>query len=188
MSENDIEAREGGLSRREFAKRVGVGAAAVSLFIPKLANAATDPRGEKSIEFEYLLTNPMPIMTDSSSLIIGKNGTIKLYKDKSGLSIDQYLELSEAASLIVQTCKGHVDIEVILDIFANYYSTSKESIRGSVISFIKYLFEEGYLTFGSAKVLTGPDRIRGRGIITRGKQNTTIRVRSRDSRKIDITF
>lgn len=158
-----MDEKKHGISRRDFAKRVGLGAAALTFAGSKMVSASGNGFND-SFNFEF--KNMIPMRAPNSQLVIEKK-RIKLYKDKVGLYFDRYVELNGCASLVMQVCNGMYSCENILLGTADVYKTPHLSIENNIYEFIKYLFDEGYICFVSTKLLSGPEKKRGKGLVIR---------------------
>lgn len=157
-----MDEKKQGISRRDFAK-VGLGAAALTFAGAKMVSASGN---EFNDLFKFEVKNMIPMKAPNSHLVIGKS-KIKLYKDKTTLYIDRYVELNGCASLIMQVCNGVYSCENILLGTANIYGVSPSSIENKIYEFLKQLFDEGYICFVSNNLLSGPEKKSGKGLIIR---------------------
>lgn len=158
-----MDEKKQGISRRDFAKRVGLGAAALTFAGSKMVSASGN---EFSNLFNFEFKNMIPMKAPNSHLIIGKR-KIKLYKDKTKLYIDKYVELNGCALLIMQVCNGMHSCENILLGTADIYNVSPSSIENNIYEFLKHLFDEGYICFVSNNLLSGPEKKSGKGLVIR---------------------
>jgi len=190
-----------GLTRREFAKKVGIGTVAASLAIPALSSKASAdgqskklnearpsapvyPGGQK--DFEFISVTPFPMMVAESNVIYGKK-TSKVYKDDRSLKADIYIELNGMATVIVELCNGGPHFDEIVNIVAEIYNVDGSEVKGSVLSFIKFLFEEGYICFVSEKAIP-PYKKQGGGITVPDDKEPKIKVLSQPGESNPISF
>lgn len=189
------------MTRREFGKKIGVGAAAVSLAIPALtrnSNAAdnksskrmerpaaiTHPGGQKG--FEFVIVTPYPMMVAESKLIFGENST-RLYKDDRSLLMDKFLELNGMATVVVQLCNGGPYFDEIVNITAEIFNVSRNSISDSVFAFVKFLYEKGYVSFVSENAIP-PQKRNGGGITVPSDKEPKLRILSQPEEKTALSF
>lgn len=156
-----------GISRRNFAKGVGLGVAALSFAGAKVANASLAVPQD---EFNFAVKNMFPMKSQNSQLVIGRK-KIKFYKDQSRLYVDKCIELNGCAGLIAQVCNGTYNCETILQGTADIYGVPHESIRDNVYEFLRFLFYEGYICFVSNNLLSKSEKRKGKGLIVREKND-----------------
>jgi hypothetical protein len=171
-----MEEKNVGLTRREFAKTVGVGTAVATLALPVIAGAAGDEyrdvkKGAR--EFAFVTKTPFPKLLDGCAVIYGEK-TARLYKNKINLTADRYLELNGMAAEVVQMCNGGIPFEQVVDTLAHFHESSVGQVEPGVFGFLRYLFEEGYVCFVSEKFWTRKKRGGGLRMLDCDEKNIRI--------------
>jgi hypothetical protein len=172
------------LNRRDFAKSLGIGAAALSLVAPSAANAITGSENEKHDGFSCALGTLMPVISINRHLTYGD--TVKLYKNDRAVTKGKYLEINGMGSLVVQLCRGYLTFDEVVDFATDVYRLNRENVKSSVSSFLRFLFDEGLLSFSSDNFLSEKEKKRGRGINLPNRTDTNILIQSKN--KSNLTF
>ena len=152
-----------GVTRRAFGLEVGAGIAAITTVGVPIASAKmiSEVMGSTISDpaFESSLKQMHPVMRKDIAIDFGKN-TATVYKlKKQGVRGDSF-ETNSMGVVIVQLCAGKLAFEQIHKVVADIYGIDYATSGQQVTSFVKYLFDSGYLTFSSGQYV--PDEEKNR--------------------------
>lgn len=166
--------------RRRFIKGVGAGIAVAALTAPNMAFAARKLPTYARMDFEFVIEDPIPLIPRERVYDYFRSG-IKLYKNAEAQKNDDGLMLNSMAGFIAQLCDGTRSLETILTSTAKKFEIDVEGLRPRVVSFIRQLFDDGYLVFASTNTVPQDKRIHGITLLDRNDKSLKIASKNRES-------
>jgi len=176
------------ITRRLFFK-VGCACMAVMpLSIHGIANSHENV-GENDA-FRVMTNNGNPIMpSDFVIKFKGKDGNIEVNKyDKNGRKIKRSLVVNGRAATILQFCRGHLSSQKIVELYSKVYNEDPEKNSESVLNYIKFLFDNGFIVFAASGFLSEEELVTGKGITVPKDELPFIFVYSETDKKLNRAF
>lgn len=190
-----------GITRRNFTKMIGAGTAAAAVAIPAFSGNANAFGFKKKVKdnrppapvyqggqegFSFISETPFPMRVAESNIVFGKK-TAKLYKNTRNLKMDKYIELNAMATVVAELCNGAPHFDEIVNITAEIHNVSRNSIHNKALSFIKYLYTEGYICFVSEKALVTHKKL-GSSIVVLDPSEVELSILSRPESNSKLVF
>lgn len=177
----------GKITRRLFCKVGCAAMAAIPLAFPGIANSqeVAGKNGDLPI-----LINYNPLMPDDFKIKFkGRDGYIEVNKhDKNGSKMKKSLVINGRAATVLQFCRGRLSSEKIVEMYSKVYRENPENVSGSVLKYIEFLFDNGFVVFVAPSYLSEDELKKGRGITVPIDKLSTILVVSESDKQLNLTF
>lgn len=178
------------VNRRDFTKNIAASAAAMMLVLPGTTFAFTPT---STIEYQdglhFIITNLFPKIRQGYRIDVdAKSGTAKVYKNEDEFNKGRYIQINGMALMVLELCYGHLRYSDIIRNISFFYEVNPYEIEEGVFKYMMFLYEEGYIVFGSANILAGEECKRGYGADFVGKNDKKIRLLSRSGVPSTVEF
>ncbi|WP_305041515.1 PqqD family protein [Geoalkalibacter sp.] len=167
------------IARRKFIRNVGAGLAVATLTTPGLAQAGKKAAKMPSIDFEFAILDPIPLIPRERIYEHNRN-SVRLFKNAEAKEAGTGLELNSMAAMIAQMCDGTRNVDMIIEATADIFYLDEAGLRPRVAAFLQQLFEDGYLVFASPATIPQEKRVRGMTLLTRKDSSIKILADSRE--------
>ncbi|MFA5516848.1 MAG: PqqD family protein [Desulfuromonadales bacterium] len=176
------------INRRQFGKTLictGLATASITL----AANAvALDQNFSKDNSFICTSDHLYPVKRNDLQFVQHQE-TAKIFKHDQNEGDSDYIETNGMGYLVAQLCRGSMPTKSIVNLVSDLYNIDEINAENSVNSFLKFLFDEGYISFASKNFISKQEAKVGRGFNLLGKNsNTNIKVTSINGQNVQLTF
>lgn len=137
----------------------------------------------------FVITNLYPKKNEKAIIKDTNNkNRMALYKNPEDLENDKYIEVNGMALMVFQLCHGNRKFDKIVSTIAAFYEVNEYEFQEKVYNYLNFLYEQGFITFGSPEALSETEKKKGRGGHFIAKEDKTIRVFFKSKGKSAIKF